>query len=55
MKINYIKEIETTYNANFVFDKKAKELLKEVKQQLQKEIEAATKNWESETGFGVRM
>jgi len=51
----YIKEIETTYNANFVFDKKAKELLKEVKQQLQKEIEAATKNWDSETGFGVRM
>ena len=51
----YIKEIETTYNANFVFDKKAKELLKEVKQQLQKEIEAATKDWDSETGFGVRM
>jgi len=51
----YIDEIESNYNATFVFNETAKELIKKVKQQLHKEIETETKTWNDDNSFWTRL
>ena len=51
----YIDEIESSYDATFVFGDDANELIKKVKEQLHKEITSTTKDWNDENTFGIRL
>ena len=51
---DYIHKVEKEYKADFVYGKRADDLLKEVKEFLAVSIQEQTSHWDPNVGFGMR-